>query len=75
MWRVSLIVCIVRLIALERVLNAFAKYDPQIGYVQGMNFIVGSLLYHAEEYIAFWLLVMIVENFEMRDVFMPSNEC
>lgn len=55
-------------------LNAFAKYDPQVGYVQGMNFLAGSLLYHAEEYLAFWLLVIVVENLEMRDVFLPSND-
>ena len=29
---------------LARVLNAFSKYDQSIGYVQGMNFIVGALL-------------------------------
>jgi len=54
-------------------LNTFAKYDPQIGYVQGMNFIAASLLYHAEEYIAFWILVMIFEIFEMRDIYLPRK--
>ena len=38
-----------------------------------MNFIAASLLYHAEEYIAFWLLVFLVESFEMRDIFLPSK--
>ena len=28
------------------VLNAFVNYDPQVGYVQGMNHIVGALAYH-----------------------------
>jgi hypothetical protein len=59
--------------SLERVLNAFAKYDPQIGYVQGINFIAASLIFHAEEYISFWLLVMIFEMFEMRDIYLPSR--
>jgi len=58
---------------LENLLNTFAKYDPQIGYVQGMNFIAASLLYHAEEYIAFWILVMIFEIFEMRDIYLPRK--
>jgi len=53
------------------VLNTFAKYDPQIGYVQGMNFIAASLLFHAEEYVTFWILVMIFEIFEMRDIYLP----
>ena len=62
-----------RIKALENVLNTFAKYDPQIGYVQGMNFIAASLLYHAEEYIAFWIIVMIFEIFEMRDIYLPRK--
>ena len=37
-----------------------------------MNFIAGSLLYHAEEYLAFWILVMIFETLEMRDIYLPS---
>ena len=28
-----------------RVLKAYANYDKEIGYTQGMNFIVASLLY------------------------------
>ena len=38
-----------------------------------MNFIAASLLYHAEEYIAFWLLVMLFEMFELRDIYLPSK--
>jgi hypothetical protein len=37
------------------------------GYVQGMNFIVGFLLYHSEEYIAFWLFVSLIEDYELRE--------
>ncbi|OEH79440.1 TBC domain-containing protein [Cyclospora cayetanensis] len=33
--------------ALRRVLQAFAVFDPEVGYVQGMNFVVGALLYHS----------------------------
>lgn len=57
---------------LERVLLTFACYDPQIGYVQGMNYIAGFFLYHAEEFIAFWLLALIFELFELRDIYLPS---
>lgn len=38
-----------------------------------MNYIAGNLLYHAEEYIAFWLLEMIFERLELRDVYLPSR--
>lgn len=37
-----------------------------------MNFLAGSLLYHAEEYLAFWILVTIFETLEMRDIFLPG---
>ncbi len=57
---------------LERVLMTFTKYDPKIGYVQGMNFIVGALLYHCSEEIAFWLFVSLIEDHEMRDVYLPG---
>jgi len=37
-----------------------------------MNYIAGHFCYHAEEYVAFWLFAMVVEMFEMRDVYLPS---
>ena len=54
---------------LERVLTTFTKYDPGIGYVQGMNFIVGALLYHCPEEIAFWLFVALIEEHDLREVY------
>jgi hypothetical protein len=32
--------------ALEELLINYCKYDRCIGYVQGMNFIMGSIMYH-----------------------------
>lgn len=58
---------------MERILITFASYDPQMGYVQGMNYIAAFFLYHAEEYVAFWLIVVLFELFELRDVYLPSN--
>ena len=40
-----------------------------VGYVQGMNFIVGSILYHANEEIAFWIFVTLIEEFELHDIY------
>lgn len=37
-----------------------------------MNFIAGFFIFHAEEYIAFWLLTMVYETLEMRDIYMAS---
>jgi len=57
---------------MENVLIAYSKYDTQVGYVQGMNFVVGALLYHCSEEVAFWLFVPLVEDFEIRDVYLPG---
>lgn len=54
---------------LRHVLMAYAKYDVELGYVQGMNFIVASLLWHASESDAFWLFVRLIEDFELREIF------
>ena len=42
--------------ALRRVLQAFASFNPSIGYVQGMNFIAAGLLRVLPEAAAFWML-------------------
>jgi hypothetical protein len=55
--------------SLQRVLLAFSKYDNSIGYVQGMNFIVGCLLLHCSEEVAFWLFVSLIEDYFMRDIY------
>jgi len=54
------------------VLIAFANYEIHVDYVQGMNFIVGSLLLHASETMAFWLFVTLIEDCGVRDVFTPK---
>lgn len=54
--------------ALETLLIAYCKYDRCIGYVQGMNFIMGSLMYHCTEPdIVFWLFVTIIEQYQLCD--------
>lgn len=57
---------------LENVLKAFSNYDNRIKYCQGMNFIVGFFLYHCEEYIAFWLFVSLIEEYDLRILFMEN---
>lgn len=37
-----------------------------------MNFIVGALLFHANEVMAFWLFVSLIEDCEMRDIYMTG---
>ena len=51
-----------KLNAMRRVLCAFATYNPDVGYVQGMNFIAVALLRVFEEESTFWMLAMIVDE-------------
>lgn len=37
-----------------------------------MNFIVGTLLYHCDEVMAFWLFVSLIEDCELRDIYLPG---
>ena len=50
---------------LRRVLVAYCKYDPNLGYVQGMNYIVAALLWHCTEVDAFWVFVGLMERHEL----------
>ena len=59
-------------VSLRRVLMAFSKYDSNLGYVQGMNFIAGALLWHASEVDTFWLFVALMEDYELRESYLPS---
>ena len=45
-----------------------------LGYVQGMNFIVGFLLYHSDEYISFWLFVSLMEDYELRENYSAGQQ-
>ncbi|KAB5571585.1 hypothetical protein PHYPO_G00226720 [Pangasianodon hypophthalmus] len=47
---------------LFRVLTAYAKYNPQIGYSQGMSYIAAVLLMLLSEEEAFWALVVLLEK-------------
>lgn len=56
-------------LTLSRILHAFCAYCPRLGYSQGMNYIAATLLWHSNEVDAFWLFVVLIEDYELRDNF------
>ena len=48
--------------SLFRILVAYARYDPEVSYCQGMGFIVALFLTYLSEEDTFWLLVSIMRN-------------
>lgn len=50
---------------LKNVLCAYCVYDPELGYTQGMSFIVERLLSHLSDYQAYivWLGILKTDNF------------
>ncbi|MCO5575074.1 hypothetical protein L7F22_028871 [Adiantum nelumboides] len=48
--------------ALRRILIAYARHNPTVGYCQAMNFFAGLLLLMMPEENAFWTLTSILDN-------------
>ncbi|XP_077214009.1 uncharacterized protein LOC143880474 isoform X2 [Tasmannia lanceolata] len=49
--------------ALRRLLTAYARHNPSVGYCQAMNFFAGLLLLLMSEENAFWALVGIIDDY------------
>lgn len=57
---------------LAMVLKVFSLYDTDIGYCQGLGFLVGPLLMQMGEKDSFCVLVKLMEKYDLRSCFMPD---
>merc|ERR1712106_415576 len=58
--------------ALFNVMKAYSIHDREVGYCQGSAFIVGLLLMEMPEEDSFAVLVKIMQDYRMREMFKPS---
>eukprot|EP00092_Neocalanus_flemingeri_P084868 GFUD01106688.1.p1 GENE.GFUD01106688.1~~GFUD01106688.1.p1 ORF type:complete len:182 (+),score=47.39 GFUD01106688.1:303-848(+) len=58
--------------SLFNVMKAYSILDREVGYCQGSAFIVGLLLMEMPEEDSFAVLVKIMQDFSMREMFKPS---
>jgi len=59
--------------AMRDVLRAYASHDPEVGYSQGMNFIVGLLLTYLTPRHAFAALQLIMSERGLREYYLPDG--
>ena len=58
--------------SLFNVLSLFSRYQKETGYVQGMGFISATFLNYMNEEDAFWMLVTIMEKYELKSIYRPG---
>ena len=58
---------------LKNILKTFAYYNIEVGYCQGMNYIVGTIYLQVQnEALAFKILVALIDKFQMKNLFVSS---
>ncbi|KXN90582.1 GTPase-activating protein GYP5 [Leucoagaricus sp. SymC.cos] len=57
---------------LFNVLKAYSLYDPQVGYCQGLPFVVAVLLLNMPDEEAFSLLVRLMQVYDLRGHYLPE---
>lgn len=55
--------------SLYKVCKAYAVYDEEVGYCQGLSFLVAALLLHMPEEQAFCVFTRIMQSYGLRDLF------
>ncbi|KAG7664820.1 GYP5 [[Candida] subhashii] len=57
---------------LYNVIKAYSLFDPEVGYTQGMIFIAIPLIMNMSEAECFCLLVTLMKEYKLRDLFIPE---
>ncbi|KAI8364612.1 rab-GTPase-TBC domain-containing protein [Blakeslea trispora] len=60
--------------SLKHILEAYSLYDTEVGYCQGLAFLVGPLLMNMPEEQSFCVFVRLMETYEMRTMFTLNME-
>ena len=56
-----------------RILRAISVYSSELGYVQGFNFIVGSMIrFLKKEETIFWMFFSLLENQKLIDIYLEN---
>lgn len=58
--------------SLHRVIKSYSLFDPEVGYTQGMAFVVTPLLLNMAEPEAFCLLVRLMKDYDLRSLYLPE---
>ncbi|KAK9465330.1 rab-GTPase-TBC domain-containing protein [Lipomyces arxii] len=58
--------------ALFNVIKAYTLWDPEVGYIQGMAFIVVPIVMAMKEEEAFGMLVNLMKTYAVRELFLPD---
>ena len=57
---------------LFKVLSCYSLYKKEIGYVQGMSFIVALFLIYMDEESTFFMLDSVMNKYEMKGIYLPG---
>ncbi|KAF8332648.1 RabGAP/TBC [Cantharellus anzutake] len=57
---------------LFNVLKAYSLYDPEVGYCQGLAFIVAILLLNMPDEEAFCVFVRLMQSYNLRSIYLPE---
>lgn len=60
--------------SLFKICKAYSIYDPEVGYCQGLSFLVAALLLHMPEEQAFGVLMKVMFDYHTRDMFRNAFE-